>query len=120
MSNTPADYVANILAARTLDVEPALMAKLEGHPMEDGRYAEDFLDELPLSVERKSLVTITLGLGGPADWIDAVCIPADWGGLEVESATYTAVWGSDRKVTELRPTDTMWKAAQYYVGDMEA
>lgn len=116
--NSTAEHVNESYNSRSNDARDMLAAYETGDSWE-GYDAGDSLSDLPLSIERKVLVTITLGTGGPSDWIDAVCSTFE-GELGIESATYTAVWGSDRKVTELRSSDALWKLAEYYIEGMEA
>lgn len=117
MSDT-ADYVENTFKSRS----EAAAAMLEAYRNEgeyDGQDAGDALAEYPLAIDRKVLITITIGIGGPGDWIDAVCTDYD-GALGIDSATHTAAWGSDRKVTTLHPSDALWQLAEHYVESMEA
>lgn len=116
--NSTAQHVADSFNSRT-EAARSLLNLRDSDNEQVREDVEEELSELPLSIDRKVLVTITLGLGGPSDWIDAVCT-VERETLELESATYTAVWGSDKEVTELRDTDALWQLAEYYVESLEA
>lgn len=112
------DYVKQVFASRSATAEAMLKANADGAEYEE-QDAYGALAEFPLAVQRRTLVTITLGVGGPGDWIDAVCVK-NGNALEVQSATYTAQWGSDKKETILRPSDALWRLAEFYIEAMEA
>lgn len=118
--NSTAEHVNNSYTSRTETARNLLAAYGDFNAPEEVReQAQEELDLLPLSVDRKVLVTITLGYGGPSDWIDAVC-STDGGRLELDTASYTAVWGTDEKTTALQPSDALWMLAEHYIEGMEA
>lgn len=116
--DSSADYVNEVFKSRSETAAEMLAAEEAGEEYED-QDASDAIWDFPLAIDRKVFVRITIGFGGPTDWIDAVCT-SDGGMLGLESATYTAAWGSDRKVTELHRSDALWKLAERYVESMEA
>lgn len=115
--DSSAEYVNEVFASRSATAKEMLEANAKGVPY-DEQDAYEVLADYPLAIQRKTLVTVILGIGGPGDWIDAVCVK-NGRALEIESATYTAQWGSDKKVTLLRPDDHLWKLAEYYIEVME-
>lgn len=92
---------------------------LQGDDFMDEDAAQEALDQFPLAIDRKILVRVQLGFGGPSDWIDAECSAYD-GSLGIDSATHYAVWGSDSKETRLSSSDALWKLAERYIEGMEA
>jgi hypothetical protein len=141
---TTADYVNSVFSARE-ETAARLLALANGEltnpedvdsPETPEEYAEavevlggdEWMDtdaaseaiwEFPLAIDRKILVTITLGTGGPSDWIDAEC--SDYNGsLGIDSATYYASWGSDRREVRLSPSDALWQLAERYIESLEA
>lgn len=117
--NSPADYVNTVHASRS-ETAVELLGQLEtgeefpeGHDYE-GQDAYDALMEFPLSIERKELVEIILGSGGPSDWLEVTC-SRDRFGLVVESVTYYATWGSDKLTRVLSNTEPLYMLAEYYV-----
>ena len=116
--NSTAEHVADSFNSRSADAKRMLDLR-DSDNEQTQEDAQEALDNFPLSIDRKVLVTITLGYGGPSDWIDAVCT-VERGTLELESATYTAVWGTDEDTTKLQDTDALWQLAEHYIETMEA
>lgn len=117
--NGTSDYVNTVHASRSATVTE-LLEQLdkggdfpEGHEYE-GADAYTVLAEFPLSIERKELIEITLGVGGPSDWMEATCTRNRYG-LEVESVTYYATWGSDKFTRELSNWEPLYMLAEFYV-----
>lgn len=118
--NSTTEHVNNSYSSRSETARNLLAAGQDYNASEEVReQAQEELDQLPLSVDRKVLVTITLGYGGPSDWIDAVC-STDGGMLELDTASYTAVWGTEEKTTRLQDSDPLWQLAEHYIEGMEA
>jgi hypothetical protein len=111
--DSTAEYVANSFKGR----EQAARKMLEAYRGElsdrkSEKVAEKYgeLDDMPLSVEVKRVIEVTLGVGGPSDWIEA---ELDSDG-DVTSATYYAVWGGERRETRLNSDDALWQVAEHF------
>lgn len=105
MSSTE-DYVNNAFHSREEDIAKLLA----GESLEDGGDAETELDEYPLDMSVKTVLTIDISTGGPGEWIEATI---DDGGYVTE-ATFYAVWGSTKRETRLDETDALWQWAEAY------
>lgn len=116
--STTTKHVQDMFASRNEDAADMFDAYVTDREYE-GQDAADALSELPLSVERKVLVTITLGTGGPSDWIECTC-SARGGALELERAVYVAQWGSDRVATTLERSDALYRFAAFHIDTLEA
>ena len=108
--NSPEDYVNNARNSREEAAQAMLDAADAGEEYEE-QDADEAIDELPLEVRAERHVVIVLSTGGPHEEIDATLY--DDGTLK--SATFGAYWGSDKKETQLRESDALWRLAERYV-----
>jgi hypothetical protein len=96
-----------------------LDAEREGVEWEGGD-ASDAISEYPLAVEVKTIVEIQISTGGPAEWIVCEVSRANYGGYELDRATFHAAWGSDSRETRLDSTDALYQLAERYLEGLEA
>ena len=76
----------------------------------DEEQAGEYLDELPLSVEILRHVKITLGTGGPADWLDA---ELDAGG-DIRTLYYHFADWFDHASTPVDKDSPLWRFAERF------
>lgn len=102
----------------TETAEAALAAESAGEEYEE-QPADEWITDWALSVDKKTIVDIALTLGGPNVFIRCVCSPGQHYGLELDSATFIAAWGSDTKETRLDSSDALWQVAERYIDCMD-
>lgn len=117
MSSTT-DYINNSYQSRTDTVAKAYRKAEKGKLME-GQDPQEFLDELPLAVDTKIVVSIVLSTGGPHEEIECeVSKSRRFAGYELDRATFGAYWGGEKRETRLSEGEPLYRFAESIIENM--
>lgn len=107
MSNIPTG--SEYMSSRRQSILDAMDRLERAERVGDDALADEVREEMdPLSVELVRHVEITLGYGGPTDWLDAE-LYKDGG---VRSVTYHYAWGSESYSRTLSESDALYQYAE--------
>lgn len=97
----------------------AIKEELGGEEFLSEDEAYEHINDFALSVEKKTIVEITLSCGGPTEWLEVECSPSiRHSGLTIDDVTFHAVWGSDRVERSVNEGSALWRFAESAVEGM--
>jgi hypothetical protein len=117
MAESTSDYVADMYRSYSETAEQVMEAVDNDEEYEE-QDARDWLNEWALSLDTSIVVDVMLGVGGPTAYIHCECSKARFG-LEIDRASFIAVWGSERRETRLDSSDALWRVAESYIEGMD-
>jgi len=116
--STVDEYLNNAFTSRENDARDMLTASSDGAEYE-GQDADDAISELPLAIDTRVHIVITLSMGGPSEQIDCEVSRGQFGEWELDRATFTVSWGFDSRTQRLYETDALYTLAERYIEGVE-